>query len=215
MLADGSHDIPPGKVVEVTTYLEMRRPPPERGGAMPEGCTIRHVTDPDPAWYRALFLRVGGADWLWFSRLRLSEAALGAAITDPGVEVYAVECQGRAEGLLELDSRDGESCELAYFGPHGPRPQPPVGVASLDDGRPSFGQGVGRALMNFAIERAFSRPITRFHVHTCQLDSPQALGFYRRAGFTPVRQSVEVSDDPRLTGDLPPEAGSHVPIFCP
>ena len=199
MLADGSHDIPPGKVVEVTTYLEMRRPPPERGGAMPEGCTIRHVTDPDPAWYRALFLRVGGADWLWFSRLRLSEAALGAAITDPGVEVYAVECQGRAEGLLELDSRDGESCELSYFG---------LTPALI-------GQGVGRALMNFAIERAFSRPITRFHVHTCQLDSPQALGFYRRAGFTPVRQSVEVSDDPRLTGDLPPEAGSHVPIFCP
>ena len=136
---------------------------------------------------------------MWFSRLRLSEAALGAAITDPGVEVYAVECQGRAEGLLELDSRDGESCELAYFG---------LTPALI-------GQGVGRALMNFAIERAFSRPITRFHVHTCQLDSPQALGFYRRAGFTPVRQSVEVSDDPRLTGDLPPEAGSHVPIFRP
>ncbi len=197
MLADGTYDIPPGKVVEVTTHLEMRQPPALRAVALPEGCAIRQVTDPDPAWYRDLFLRVGGADWLWFSRLRLSPEELRTTLRDADVEVFALEKDGQAEGLLELDFRTGGACELAYFG---------LTPALI-------GQGAGRALMTFAITRAFARPITRFRLHTCQLDSPQALGFYRRSGFTPLRQTVSVSDDPRLTGALPAEAGPHVPIF--
>lgn len=199
MLADGTYDIPPGKVVEVTTYLEMRSPPPGPPCEMPPGQTLRRVTDPDPAWYRDLFLRVGGADWLWFSRLRLSPEALRATLADPAVEVHVVEKDGRAEGLLELDFRQSGACELAYFG---------LTPALI-------GQGVGRALMGVAIQRAFGAGVTLFHVHTCQLDSPQALSFYRRSGFIPVRQSVTVGPDPRLTGDLPPEAGPQVPVFTP
>ncbi|WP_323767402.1 GNAT family N-acetyltransferase [Marinovum sp.] len=199
MLADGTYDIPPGKVVEVTTYLEMRSPPSMPAAEMPPGQSLRRITAPDPAWYRDLFLRVGGADWLWFSRLRLSQDALGATLADPAVEVYAVEHAGRAEGLLELDFREPRACELAYFG---------LTPALI-------GKGVGRALMSFATHRAFKADIDLFHVHTCQLDSPQALGFYRRSGFTPFRQSVTVGDDPRLTGDLPPTAGPHIPLFTP
>ncbi|WP_417525692.1 GNAT family N-acetyltransferase [Marinovum sp.] len=199
MLADGTYDIPPGKVVEVTTYLEMRRPPETAPTELPPRITLRRITAPDPAWYRDLFLRVGGADWLWFSRLRLTEAQLRETLGHPDVEVHAVEKDGRAEGLLELDFREKDACELAYFG---------LTPALI-------GQGVGRAMMSIATTRAFARPISRFHVHTCQLDSPQALGFYRRAGFVPQRQSVTVGDDPRLTGDLPEDAGSHVPLFRP
>lgn len=199
MLADGTYDIPPGKVVEVTTYLEMRAPAKNVPTELPSGITLRRVTAPDPAWYRDLFLRVGGADWLWFSRLRLTEAQLRETLTDPGIEVYSVEHLGRAEGLLELDFREAGACELAYFG---------LTPALI-------GKGAGRAMMAFATKRAFEQPIARFHVHTCQLDSPQALGFYRRSGFTPVSQSVTVGDDPRLTGDLPEDAGPHVPLFKP
>ena len=60
---------------------------------------------------------------------------------------------------------------------------------------------------------AWARPIARFHVHTCTLDSPGALSFYRRSGFTPVRQQIEIAADPRVTGDLPREAGAHIPLF--
>ena len=58
-------------------------------------------------------------------------------------------------------------------------------------------------------------PIERFWVHTCTLDSPQALGFYIRSGFAPVERQIEVFDDPRLTGVLPETAAPHIPVLRP
>lgn len=197
MLSNGFHDVPMGKVAAVVTHLEMHarpetRPVPERADL-----PIRRVDAPALDWYRDLFLRVGGQDWLWFSRMGMDDAALAAILSDPDVHVYVVEKAGKAEGLLELDFRQSGECELAYFGL----------TSAL------VGQGMGRRLMNVAIDAAWAAPITRFHVHTCTLDSPQALGFYIRSGFTPYRQQIEIADDPRLAGDLPMEAGPHVPLF--
>ena len=197
MLSDGFHDIPRGRVAAVVTHLEMRRPPALRTPCFPEGVILREVTAPDATWYRDLFTRVGGQDWLWFSRLGLAQDALQAILDDPGVRVFAVEKAGRAEGLLELDFREAGACELAYFGL----------TAAL------IGKGVGRALMDVAINTAWGEEIERFHVHTCTLDSPQALGFYLRSGFTPLRQQIEIAPDPRLIGALPRSAGPHVPIL--
>ena len=67
--------------------------------------------------------------------------------------------------------------------------------------------------MDQAITLAWAEPITRFHVHTCTLDSPGALGFYIRSGFTPTRRMVEIADDPRLTGLIDAEKAGHVPIL--
>ena len=196
MIADGLHDLPPGKNAAVVTHLEMRAPAPLRPVPMPEGVTLERVASPAPDWYRDLFRRVG-ADWLRVSRLREDDARLGAILDSPEVEVFALVRGGRAEGLMELDFRVKGACELAFFGL----------TPTL------IGTGAGRALMNAAIERAWARPIALFHVHTCTNDSPGALGFYRRSGFVPVRQQVEVADDPRLTGDLPREAAPHLPLI--
>lgn len=199
ILPDGLHDIPPGKVAAVVTHLEMHAPAPLRPVPPPEGADLRRVPAPDPAWYRDLFTRVGGHDWLWFSRLRMSEDRLSEIITDPRVEVHALFRGGRAEGLMELDFRRAGECELAFLGV----------TAEL------IGTGAGRFLMNAAISRAWSRPISRLHVHTCTLDHPGALAFYRRSGFTPVRQQVEIADDPRLADGFPRDAAPHVPVFEP
>ena len=195
-LAPGFYDVPPGMVATVVTHLEMRAPAEPRPAPAPEGISLTRVEAPAPGWYRDLYTRVGG-DWLWFSRLQMAEAELSAILTDPGVEIWAVEKDGQAEGLLELDFRHAGECELAFFGLTGAL----------------IGSGAGRLLMNTAITRAWARPIDRFHVHTCTLDSAGALSFYRRSGFTPVRQQIEIAADPRLTGDLPREAGPHIPIF--
>lgn len=197
MLDNGCHDVAPGKLATIVTYLEMREPAALRPVRVPEGVALHHVVSPGLDWYRDLFTRVGGHDWLWFSRLMMSDDELMAILSDPGVEVYALEKDGRAEGLLELDFRQDGDCELAFFGL----------TARL------IGSGAGRYMMNEAIGRAWSHPIRRFHVHTCTLDHPSALGFYRRSGFVPVRQQVEIADDPRLTGLMPPTAGPHVPII--
>ncbi len=199
MLSDGYHDIPPGKVAAVVTHLEMREPAPLRPVPAPEGVSLERVEAPDPAWYRDLYTRVGAFDWLWFSRLQMDDAELGAVLTNPDVEVYALVRAGQAEGLLELDFRHEGACELAFFGV----------TANL------IGSGAGRVLMNAAITRAWERPIDLFHVHTCTLDSAGALSFYQRSGFKPVRQQIEIAEDPRLNGILPEQAGPHVPIIRP
>ncbi|MGB7242710.1 MAG: GNAT family N-acetyltransferase [Sulfitobacter sp.] len=198
MLSDGYHDIPAGKVAMIVTHLEMRSPAFMRPIPLPEGVTL-HRFDPDFDAYRDLYTRVGALEWLWFSRLELSRDALMSTLRDPLVEIYTLRKDGRNEALLELDFRAQGSCELAFFG---------LTPALI-------GTGCGRLLMNEAITRAWAKPITRFHVHTCTIDSPQALSFYRRSGFTAIRQQVEIANDPRLFSDLPETAGPHVPIFRP
>ena len=74
-------------------------------------------------------------------------------------------------------------------------------------------EGFGRVLMDEAIRRAWAKPIERFWVHTCTFDSPLALPFYIRSGFTPYLRMVEVHDDPRLLGKLAREASPQVPIL--
>jgi GNAT superfamily N-acetyltransferase len=197
-LPDGHSDVAPGKIAAVVTSLEMTARPPARPERAHGGWTLRRVAEPDPGWYRALYRRVGG-DWLWYSRLRLDDERLAGIIGHPKVEVHALVADGRDEGLLELDFRVAGECELAFFG-----------LA-----RPLLGRGAGRFLMNRAIAAAWARPIRRFWVHTCTLDHPAAVEFYRRSGFRPYRLQVEIDDDPRLDGTLPRDAAPHVPIIAP
>jgi GNAT superfamily N-acetyltransferase len=195
MLPDGLVDVPPGKLAAVVTHLQMFRRPAPRA-VPPVAVDLVAHDRPDPARYRALFTRVG-RDWLWFSRLGLDDAALRAILHDPDVQVFSLRQGGQDLGLLELDFRVAGACELAYFGL----------AAQLQ------GQGAGRWLMERALELAWAAPIDRFHVHTCSLDSPAALAFYIRSGFTPYARQVEVADDPRLTGALPRDAAPQVPIL--
>lgn len=195
MLGDGYHDVPPGKLAMVVTHLEMRAKPDLREAPLPRGVTLHRVT-PTLAWYRDIFRRVG-ADWLWFGRLTLDDETLCAILDDPDVSVYTLSRDGRDEAILELDHRQPGACELAYFGLT----------------KPLIGTGAGRALMNTAIEHAYARPITRFHVHTCTIDSPQAVDFYIRSGFLPYRRQVEIADDPRLINLYPKDCAPYVPII--
>lgn len=198
MMENGLHDIPPGKVAMIVTYMEMTSKLAVKSRPWPHGVTFRRVR-PDLDWYRDIFRRVGSLDWLWYGRLTLIDADLASVITDPKVEIFTLSLEGRDEAILELDFRPAGACELAYFGL----------TSQL------IGTGAGRSLMNEAIERAWQKPIKCFHVHTCTLDSPQALSFYQRSGFKPVRQAVEIDDDPRLTGLLPDTAAPNVPTLRP
>lgn len=196
MLASGFYDVAPGKIATVVTHLEMTEQANQRPVPEPEGVKLRQV-DPTVEWYRDLYRRVGGQDWLWFARIGMSDKDLSDILRDPLVKVYALIKDDVAEGYLELDFRIDGECELAYFG-----------VTSV-----LLGTGAGRYLMNAAIRLAWQKPIKRFHVHTCTLDHPDALGFYRRSGFRPYRQQIEIADDPRLAGQLPMDAGRRVPII--
>lgn len=195
MLTDGYHDVPDGKVAMVVTQLEMKSQAARRDVALPQGVTFRKAT-PDLAWYRDVYARVG-SPWMWFGRRRLDDAALMEILNDPDVAVFTLSRDGQDEALLELDFRQPGACELAHFGL----------TPKL------IGSGAGRYLMNQAIGQAWAAPITRFHLNTCTFDSPQALDFYIRSGFTPYHRKIELADDPRLSGLLPEDAAPHVPLI--
>jgi len=196
MLGDGYHDVPKGKVAMVVTHLEMRTPN-FRQVPLPDGLTFTRIK-PDIDTYRDIFRRIG-APWLWYGRLVMEDAALEQIINDPEVQIYTLLKNEEPEALLELDFRVKDECELAYFG---------LSPALI-------GRGAGAYLMDQAVNCAFDIQIDRLHVHTCTIDSPQALNFYVRSGFAPYRQQIEIDDDPRVTGILPETAGPHVPILRP
>jgi GNAT superfamily N-acetyltransferase len=195
MLAPGFHPVPPGHLATVVTHLEMSHRPAPRPAPEGLGLSLRPLDGADLKAYRALFRRVG-TDWLWQSRLRLDDAALGAILGNADVEALALRRDGEDAGLLELDFRaGGDAAALAFFG-----------VAA-----PLQGTGAARWMMNAALDRLFARA-RRVTLHTCTLDHPAAPAFYRRSGFRAVRQEVEVLPDPRLDGTLSREAGPHVPL---
>jgi len=195
ILPDGYSDARAGKIAAVVTHLEMtERPALPRD---PAGTwSLRRVEAPELNWFRDLYRRVG-EEWLWLSRLQMSDADLAAIVQSPLVEVHALVHDGRDEGLLELDFRERGQCELAFFGV----------TAEL------IGSGAGRWLMNRALELAWSRPVRRVWVHTCTFDHPAALAFYQRSGFRAFRRQIEIADDPRLDGTAPLSAARHVPII--
>jgi GNAT superfamily N-acetyltransferase len=196
-LDDGYFDVPAGKIAAVVTSLEMTARPPHRPDP-PSSVLWRlvRVAEPQPVAYRRLFRDVG-SEWLWFSRLKLADAALQAIIAADGVEIYHLAAGAEEAGLLELDFRESGTCELSFFG-----------VVPL-----LIGTGAGRWLMNRALDIVWSREISRFWVHSCTLDHPAALDFYRRSGFRPFRRQIEIADDPRLSGLIAPEEAAHLPIL--
>jgi GNAT superfamily N-acetyltransferase len=184
-------DVPPGHVGAVVTFLEMRERPKPR--PVPEApLQMVRWREVDPVKYRLLFERVG-ANWLWFSRLAMSDARLLAEVA----EVHAVVDRRRVEvGMLELDFRREGECLIRFLGL----------VPEL------AGRGHGKWLFAQALALAWRPGVARVHVNTCSLDHPAALPSYLRAGFRPYRRAFESFPDPRLAGLLPREAAPQIPL---
>jgi len=195
-LADGYHAVPRRKLATIVTSLEMRTRTEPTTESERAGWAFEHRPHPQLAWYRGLYRRIG-EPYLWASRLELHDAALDAILSDPRVEIYRILAGGEEAGIVELDFRLPGECELTYFG-----------VTQR-----FIGSGAGRWMIDRAIACAWSKPITRFWVHTCSLDHPAALPFYRKAGFVPFRCDVEVFSDPRATGLYPADSAPQIPSF--
>jgi len=192
----------PGQIASIVTSLEMRQlPPPDTESLARDDLRLERVEKPEPSVYRDLQRRVG-TRWLWFSRLRLSDATLADILHDPAVALYALrqsDRPGEAVGILELDWRYAPDVELAF-----------LGVAE-----DMLGRKAGRFMLASAIEMVRADGPCRFWLHTCTLDHPAALAAYERAGFRAFSREVEITDDPRLDGTLPADAAPHVPVIAP
>lgn len=200
---DGYTDLPPGRIANVVTYLELSRRENALSAPLPPGLAAVLQQPVSIAAFRALYRRIGER-WLWFSRAVMNDAALEAKLSRPGAEIFFLEREGVPVGLAELqhgeqpgDQRD--ELEVAMFG-----------VVPEE-----AGSGAARGLMSFLLDRAFAGGARRVWLHTCHFDSPAALPFYQRMGFRPWKTAIEVSRDPRLAGLLPREAGPHIPLIDP
>ncbi len=151
---------------------------------------------PNASEYLSLF-RAVGERWMWTSRLLMEEDALRATIHQEAVEIYKIENEGTPVGLLELDFRNPEQCEIGFFGM----------IPDMN------GKGYGRWLMTEALSHAWRPDISRVWLHTCTEDSPSAMPFYLKSGFTAYKREIEINPDPRLSGHLPMDAGPHIPII--
>jgi GNAT superfamily N-acetyltransferase len=189
--------VEPGYVATIVTSLEMTQPPSLRPLPRSELQLVRWQS-PAPEKYRTLYRRVG-EPWLWFSRLQMTDQELTAIIHDANVKIWAVTDKSGIElGILELNFREPGQCEIGFFGL----------VPELN------GKGHGRWLMAIALQAAWGHTgVSRVWVHTCTLDAPGALGFYRKSGFTPYQRQVETFPDPRLIGLAPREAAPHIPLI--
>lgn len=195
-LANGYYEIPPGKLVNVVTCLEMRQPPARPLTPFPAHLALQRFQPTQTNEFRELFKTIG-QDLLWFSRLHKTDEELATLFANPDVHSYRLTQAGQPLGLLELDYTTPREAELTFFG------------LVPDAG----GQGYGKILIDEALRQAWQRPIDRLWLHTCHFDAPQALAFYLRAGFTPFARMIEVHDDPRLQGKLPVTAAPQIPLI--
>jgi GNAT superfamily N-acetyltransferase len=197
-LPNDYYELPKGKLANIVTCLEMLAKPTRALKPWQDGATLEIADPTNLNAYRAAF-RAVGQDIMWFSRLIMADEKLRGILSNPKINSFVLKRGSETLGLLELNFEQGTDCELGFFG--------------LVPG--AIGSGFGRMLMDEAIRQAWAKPITRLWVHTCTFDAPQALPFYVRSGFTPYTRMVEIHDDPRVTGNLPPEASPNVPIIAP
>jgi ribosomal protein S18 acetylase RimI-like enzyme len=180
-------DLSSAEIDVVVTYMEMTAPPTRPTVPLPPGKhALLRVENPTIAFYRFLYNTVG-EQWLWTDRRRMPDEKLIAQVDHPEVELYVLYTGGQPAGFVELDRRPKPDLNFAYFG-------------LMDE---FIGRGLGKYLLNWAVDQAWSYGPARLTVDTCTLDHPRAIGEYQRAGFRPVKQEAKRMLDPRLEGYAP------------
>jgi GNAT superfamily N-acetyltransferase len=193
---EGLFPLKRGKLATLVTYLSLDPVAKPVDPIKANRLTFERVKADQQERYLEIFRRIG-QPWLWFSRLLMAPDKLRIILDDPGTLAFVVCHQGQDIGLCEVDARNESEAELAYLG-------------LIPE---ACGHGWGRVMMDHAISLVMERGITRMIVHTCQLDDPRALGFYRSCGFNPYQLALEVMDDPRAIGLYPPDSAPQIPFL--
>lgn len=184
----------------VKTFMHMTtRPQALPAPEVPSDALLLRVVAPELAFYRHLFAAVG-EPWLWWTRTLMTDAQLREIVHDPRVQIHALYAEGQPAGFFELDRRSPGDIELAFCGLV-----------------PRFiGRRLGSFLLRSAVAYAWAAPnVERVWLHTCTLDHPKAIEFYRKNGFVAFDERIEMVEDPRLSGRMPRNAGWLSPGLPP
>ncbi len=165
----------PGQRVRYTvTYLEMTARPATPIPHVPTGSPLALIAAENPPVEYFLYLyNAVGAAYEWTDWLKHTRQQQEAFVSDPKVELFTLMVDGWPGGFFVLDTRQPDTCDLAFFGLV---PQ-------------AMGRGLGAWFLGCAIHMGWDRPgVTRMTVSTNTLDHPRALALYQRVGFIPVRR---------------------------
>jgi hypothetical protein len=94
-------DVAPGKLAAVVTSLEMFSRPVFRPEHPDPGWHLHHVQQADLPWFRDLFRRVG-LNWLWFSRLQMSDTTLALLAAPPRLQAAPDTHREQCPACLEF-----------------------------------------------------------------------------------------------------------------
>jgi GNAT superfamily N-acetyltransferase len=167
------------EVEVVRTYLELRsreelRPVPVN--ATDSSVAFVHRPAIGVPEYRRLYEAVGYR-WYWRDRNAWSDERLASHLARPEIFVWECLVDGQSAGYFELERRDDDSVEIAYFGL----------IETF------VGRGAGKAMLARAAMEAWALGPNRVWLHTCTLDSPHALPNYKARGFVPFRTETYVA----------------------
>ncbi len=165
----------PGQRVRYTvTYLEMTARPATPIPHVPTGSPLALIAAENPPveYFLYLYSAVGAA-YEWTDWLKHTRQQREAFVGDPKVELFTLMVDGWPGGFFVLDTRQPDTCDLAFFGLV---PQ-------------AIGRGLSAWLLGCAIHMGWDRPgVTRMTVDTTTLDHPRALALHQRMGFIPIRR---------------------------
>jgi len=159
--------------------------PPERVAPRPEpqGLRIEECLSPTLSFYYYLAITIGER-WAWSGPRSKTPEENRAIIQNPAVKLYVPYMHGVPAGMIELHTQHFPEVELMFFGL-----------------MPEFiGKGLGLVSLSWTVDRVFRMGATRFHLHTCSLDSPRALEVYKKAGFTVYDERRHKVPDPAQRG---------------
>ncbi len=195
-LENGFAVVPAGLLATIETSLERTTPPNTATYPLPPGHAFVQPDPVDLDDFKKLYRAIGDP-WLWYGRLQKSDEAIRSILTAPKTTLrYLLDPSGHPVGLFEAELQNTDTVEVTYFGL--------VPEAT--------GKKLGPVLMEQGIAAAWTPDIKQVWLHTCTFDSPAALSFYRRQGFRPFRQRLELSPDPRLIGVLPRDTAPQIPL---
>ena len=122
--------------------------------------------------YRKYYYAVGEQHF-WLDRMVMPDEELFKKINAPNVDIFIFYVTNTAAGYVEF-VKEEKYVEILYFGI-----------------MPEFiGKGLGRYFLKWVIAKAWSYRPEWIQLNTCTLDHPNALGTYKKAGFTQVRTEV-------------------------
>jgi len=119
--------------------------------------------------YRKYYYGVG-EKYFWLDRMVMPDEELFEKINANNIDIYIFFVNNQPAGYIEF-IKEEKYVEILYFGL-----------------MPEFiGKGFGKYFLQWVIGKAWSYNPEWVQLNTCTLDHPNALGTYKKAGFTEVR----------------------------